>query len=145
MTGVQTCALPISQFVSASEGNNKAVIASGFRLTGTDANNYQLTQPSGLRANITAIDLTPLRLTLTPQLMASLTNAQVAGLSPDQVSYLSTAQFGALSASQLANLSPAAWSRVSTSTVANLTAPQIAALRANAWAYWLPKIGRAHV
>jgi|GEM_PF-1375968 len=126
-----------AQFASNAEGSNLAVTASGFQLTGTDANNYQLTQPTGLRASITPMDLTPLRLTLTPQVMATLNNQQVAGLSPDQVSYLSTEQFGALSASQLANLSPAAWSRVSTTSVGNLTPAQISSMRADAWAYWL--------
>ena len=125
------------QFGTTAEGTNLAVTASGFQLTGADANNYQLTQPTGLRASITPLDLTPLRLPLTPQVMASLTSQQVAGLSPDQVSYLSTEQFGALSASQLANLSPAAWSRVSTTSVGNLTPAQIASMRADAWAYWL--------
>ena len=126
-----------AQFASAAEGANQVVTASGFQLTGADANNYQLTQPTGLRASITPLDLTPLRLTLTPQVMASLNGAQVAGLSPDQVSYLSTDQFGAFTASQLAYLSPAAWSRVSTTSVGNLTPAQIASMRADAWAYWL--------
>lgn len=126
-----------AQFASAAEGANQVVTASGYRLTGTDANNYQLTQPTSLRASITPLDLTPLRLTLTPQVMATLNGAQVASLSPDQVSYLSTDQFGAFSASQLANLSPAAWSRVSTASVAQLTPTQIASLRADAWANWL--------
>ncbi len=126
-----------AQFVTTAEGTNLAVTSSGFQLTGADANNYQLTQPTGLRASITPLDLTPLRLPLTPEVMAALNGPQVASLSPDQVSYLSTEQFGALSASQLANLSPAAWSRVSTASVVNLTPEQIASMRAEAWAYWL--------
>jgi hypothetical protein len=48
-----------AQFASNAEGSNLAVTASGFQLAGADANNYQLTQPTGLRASITPMDLTP--------------------------------------------------------------------------------------
>ena len=46
------------QFSSANVGNNLAVTTSGFSLTGTQAGNYQVVQPSGLTANITPAVLT---------------------------------------------------------------------------------------
>ncbi|KAB1154125.1 beta strand repeat-containing protein, partial [Flavobacterium luteum] len=45
-------------FVSANVGTGIAVTASGFSLSGTDAGNYTVTQPTGLSANITAKAIT---------------------------------------------------------------------------------------
>ncbi|GLQ45809.1 hypothetical protein GCM10007862_08600 [Dyella lipolytica] len=45
-------------FSQSNVGNGLAVTASGFTLTGTNANNYALTQPTGLSANITPLALT---------------------------------------------------------------------------------------
>ncbi len=44
-------------FANANVGNGKAVTVSGLGLTGTDAADYTLTQPSGLTANITPASL----------------------------------------------------------------------------------------
>ncbi len=43
-----------ASFNDASIGNAKAVTVSGYAITGADAGNYSLIQPSGLTANITA-------------------------------------------------------------------------------------------
>jgi len=45
-------------FADKNVGTGKAVTASGYTLSGTDAGNYNLTQPTGLTANITKADLT---------------------------------------------------------------------------------------
>jgi formylglycine-generating enzyme required for sulfatase activity len=45
-------------FASAGTNNNIAVTVSGLTLTGSAANNYTLTQPTGLAANITAATVT---------------------------------------------------------------------------------------
>jgi hypothetical protein len=47
-----------ANFASASVGNNKAITVTGLGLSGTDAADYSLTQPTGLTANITARTLT---------------------------------------------------------------------------------------
>ena len=44
-------------FADKNAGNGKTVTASGFTITGTDAGNYTLVQPTGLSANITAASL----------------------------------------------------------------------------------------
>jgi hypothetical protein len=45
-------------FATKNVGNNKPVTVAGYSLGGTDANNYALTQPTGLTANITPANLT---------------------------------------------------------------------------------------
>ncbi|CAB3809604.1 YDG domain-containing protein [Paraburkholderia fynbosensis] len=46
------------QFITANVGNNLQVTASGFTLSGAQASNYTVSQPSGLFANITPAPLT---------------------------------------------------------------------------------------
>ena len=46
---------PTATFATSNVGNGIAVTVTGYSLTGTKANNYTLTQPSGLTANITAL------------------------------------------------------------------------------------------
>ena len=125
-----------AQFASASMGSLVPVTGSGYQITGADASNYTLLQPS-LTSSITAMDVTQARLTLSPATMTTLTAPQLAGLSAEQVGYLSTAQLSALTAAQISYLSPSVWSRVSTTSVNNLTADQIANVPASAWSYWL--------
>ncbi len=132
-----------AQFASAAEASNVPVTASGFQLSGADAANYQLVQPTGLSANITPVDLSPTRITLSPSIMATLNRQQLAGLSPEQVGYLSSAQLLALSPTQMTYLNPSVWSRVSTNSVGSLTNDQIASLPASAWSYWLASQVRA--
>ncbi|HWD86765.1 MAG TPA: YDG domain-containing protein [Mucilaginibacter sp.] len=49
---------PTSTFASANVGTGIAITVSGYTLTGANSNNYTLTQPTGLTANITAKTLT---------------------------------------------------------------------------------------
>jgi hypothetical protein len=49
---------PSASFANKHAGSNKAVTASGFALTGADAADYSLSQPSGLTASITQRSLT---------------------------------------------------------------------------------------
>jgi hypothetical protein len=44
-------------FADKNVGTGKAVTVTGFTLTGTDAGNYSVLQPTGLTANITKADL----------------------------------------------------------------------------------------
>ncbi len=48
----------VGQFADKNVGNGKAVTASGFAISGVDAGNYTVSQPSGLTANITPATLT---------------------------------------------------------------------------------------
>ena len=47
-----------ANFNNGSVGNGKPVTVSGLTLSGSAAGNYTLTQPTGLRANITALGVT---------------------------------------------------------------------------------------
>ncbi|WP_066508234.1 YDG domain-containing protein [Rufibacter sp. DG15C] len=47
-----------ASFVNKNIGTGKAITVSGYTISGTDAGNYTLTQPTGLSANITAKELT---------------------------------------------------------------------------------------
>lgn len=49
---------PIATFISSGAANNVIVNVTGYTITGPQAANYSLTQPSGLTANITARQLT---------------------------------------------------------------------------------------
>ena len=49
---------PVATFASATVANGKAVTVTGYTLTGVDASNYSLSQPSGLTANITQVGTT---------------------------------------------------------------------------------------
>ena len=48
----------VGTFSDQNAGSNKAVTVSGYTLTGADAGNYTLVEPTGLTANITAAPLT---------------------------------------------------------------------------------------
>ena len=125
-----------AQFENPAVGNLIPIATQGFKLNGADAKNYQLNQPAGMRASITAIDLTLVQLNLSAQSMALLTKQQMAGLTPEQVSYLTDVQFGALSQAQLTSLSPQVWSKVSVANVANLPPEKIAVIGPEAWRNW---------
>jgi filamentous hemagglutinin family protein len=47
----------VGTFADKNVGNGKSVTVTGFTLTGTDATNYNVVQPSGITANITKADL----------------------------------------------------------------------------------------
>lgn len=49
---------PSATFVNATVGNNKSITVSGYTLSGAQAGNYTLTQPTGITANITPKALT---------------------------------------------------------------------------------------
>lgn len=49
---------PSATFANKNVGTNKAITVTGYTLSGTDAGNYTLTQPTGLKANITQRALT---------------------------------------------------------------------------------------
>ncbi|MCX6224114.1 MAG: YDG domain-containing protein [Bacteroidia bacterium] len=49
---------PVYNFATSSAGNGKAIIVTGYSLSGSAAGNYSLVQPTGLVANILAKDLT---------------------------------------------------------------------------------------
>ncbi len=72
-------------FADANAGTGKTVTASGFSISGGDAGNYTLSQPSGLTANITPAStvtlLTPSANGLAPGQSFSLTAAVTSGVS----------------------------------------------------------------
>lgn len=47
----------VANFADKNAGTNKSVVISGYSLTGSDAGNYKLTQPSGLTADIALANL----------------------------------------------------------------------------------------
>ncbi len=47
----------VAAFANKNVGTNKAVTVTGFTLSGADAGNYNLVQPTGLKANISKADL----------------------------------------------------------------------------------------
>ena len=55
---VSLAGTPVLQFASANVGTGIAITASGYALSGNQAGNYTLTQPTGLTANITGKALT---------------------------------------------------------------------------------------
>ncbi|WP_229255188.1 beta strand repeat-containing protein, partial [Duganella phyllosphaerae] len=83
-------------FATKDVGINKAVTVSGYTLSGADAGNYVVTQPTGLsatinKANLTVSDIAALDKTYDATTAASLTgNAAVAALGSDNVSVAGT-------------------------------------------------------
>ena len=57
----------LAQFADKNTGSDKAISVSGFALSGAEAGNYQLLQPTGLSADITARPLTVTGLTVNPR------------------------------------------------------------------------------
>jgi trimeric autotransporter adhesin len=55
---VNLAGTPVATFADANVGTNKPVTVTGFTLSGADADNYTVTQPTGLTASITAAPLT---------------------------------------------------------------------------------------
>src|SRR5207244_1838550 len=66
-------------FNNKSVGTSKPVTVTGLTLTGADAGNYTLTQPTGLTANITAINLTVTGLTANSKPYDGNANATLSG------------------------------------------------------------------
>ena len=92
-------------FATKDVGNGKAVTANGYTLTGTDAGNYTLVQPTGLTANITAasvavtgvaivIGVTAQNKVYDGTLNATLTGGSVTGVGSDAVSLVTTGATG---------------------------------------------------
>jgi hypothetical protein len=83
---------PVATFATATIGTGKAVSVTGFTLSGANAGNYTLTQPTGLSANITAKALTITGLTANNKVYDGNTTATLSGtaaltgvVSPDAV------------------------------------------------------------
>lgn len=82
---------PTANFNDKKVGTDKPITVSGYSLTGTDAGNYTLTQPTGLKANITAKALTVTGAVAQDKVWdgttaATITGATLSGLiSPDVV------------------------------------------------------------
>jgi hypothetical protein len=55
LSNVSLTGTPSASFASSAIGNGIAVTVSGYSLTGAAANNYSLSQPTGLTANITSV------------------------------------------------------------------------------------------
>ena len=66
-------------FADKNVGNNKNVIASGYTLTGTDALNYNLLQPTNLKASITPAVLTLNGISVADKTYDGFFNATLAG------------------------------------------------------------------
>ena len=67
-------------FGDKNVGTAKSVTVSGVSLTGADAGNYLITQPTGLTANITPLTLTVSGLSATNKVYDASTGANIAGL-----------------------------------------------------------------
>ena len=82
-------------FADKNVGNGKAVTASGYTLSGADARNYTLVQPTGLTANITPASLVIAGVTAQNKvydttLSATLTGGTLTGLGSDVVNLVTT-------------------------------------------------------
>lgn len=90
---VSLAGTPIANFSDKNVGNGKAVTVSGYTLTGGDAGNYTVSQPTGLSANITAKNLTITGATAQNKIYDALLTATISGgslvgvVSPDVVSF----------------------------------------------------------
>ncbi len=68
-----------ASFADKNVGVNKAVLVSGYTLTGTDAGNYNLVQPSGLNATISKADLAVAGLSVANKIYDGTTTATLTG------------------------------------------------------------------
>ncbi|NLG16836.1 MAG: hypothetical protein GX556_05830 [Fibrobacter sp.] len=66
-------------FASKNAGTGKAITASGYSLSGTDASNYTISQPSGLTADITRKSLTVTGVTAADKVYNGTTAATLSG------------------------------------------------------------------
>ncbi|MGK5037045.1 YDG domain-containing protein [Janthinobacterium sp. LB3P118] len=69
----------VGQFASKDAGANKAVAVSGYILTGADAGNYAVKQPTGVTATIRKADLSLTGLTATDKVYDATTTAALSG------------------------------------------------------------------
>jgi hypothetical protein len=84
-------------FNNKNVGTGKPITVSGYTITGTDAGNYTLTQPTGLTANITAIGLSITGISISNKSYDGNTTASISGtaalsgvINPDVVNLIST-------------------------------------------------------
>ncbi|WP_253907343.1 YDG domain-containing protein [Herbaspirillum rubrisubalbicans] len=68
-----------ASFADKNVGSNKAVLVSGYTLTGADAGNYNLVQPSGLNATISKADLAVAGLSVANKIYDGTTTATLTG------------------------------------------------------------------
>ena len=71
-------------FASKNVGTGKAVTVTGYTLSGADASNYTLIEPTGLTANITAASLAISGLTANNKVYDATTGATLSGTGTDQ-------------------------------------------------------------
>jgi hypothetical protein len=95
-------------FTTKNVGNTKAVTATGYGLSGADALNYTLVQPTGLAANITPASLMIAGVTAQNKvydttLSATLTGGSVTGLGSDVVSLVTTGASGSFASKSVGN------------------------------------------
>ncbi|WP_246038936.1 beta strand repeat-containing protein [Peristeroidobacter soli] len=69
----------IGAFADKNVGNGKAVTVTGFTLSGSDAGNYTLNQPTGLAASITRAQLTMVGVTAQDKVYDATTTATLSG------------------------------------------------------------------
>ncbi|WP_322963859.1 YDG domain-containing protein [Sphingomonas fuzhouensis] len=89
----------VGRFANKNVGTAKAVSASGYAISGTDAGNYALIQPTGLAANITQASLLVTGVTVADKVYdagtsATLSGGAVAALSGDVVTLVTTSATG---------------------------------------------------
>lgn len=70
---------PSATFATATVGNNKPITVSGYTLSGAQAGNYSLTQPTGITANITPKALTVSGATAQDKVYNGTTTASITG------------------------------------------------------------------
>lgn len=71
--------VPVAAFVTANVGINKAVLVTGYTLTGSASVNYTLTQPAGLTATVTAKPLTISGISVSDKIYDALISASITG------------------------------------------------------------------
>jgi hypothetical protein len=95
-------------FADKHVGTTKAVTVSGYALTGTDAGNYALVQPTGLTADITALTLNvtgaaAANKTYDALLGATISGGAISAIAGDAVSLVSAGRTGVFADKNVAN------------------------------------------
>jgi hypothetical protein len=95
---VSVSGTPVANFNTATVGTNKPITVSGYTLSGADAGNYTVSQPTGITANITQASVTISSAVAQNKPFDGNTNAVITGtlsgvIAPDVVTLVGTGTF----------------------------------------------------
>ncbi len=125
---------PTATFISASAGTAKLITVTGYSLAGPAASNYTVTQPTGLTADITPLQLTIQGAAVVSKPFDGDTNAVITGtlvgiIDPDVVTFNGTGTFASLAIGN--DIAVTSTSTIGGSAVANYSLTQPTGLVGN--------------